>query len=82
MFYKLQPFICLVIAIFSLSHLVHDFFLLRDTYVEKRLLQEKEEEKREETLSRLKALIELAEEKILDSTLRDRYLSLNDKLNK
>jgi hypothetical protein len=82
MFYKLQPYLCLIIAIFLICYLVHDIFLFRETEVEERVLQEKEEEKREETLSRLKTLIELAEEKNLDRNLRDRYLFLNHKLNK
>jgi len=82
MFYKLQPYLCLIIAIFLICYLVHDICFIRETEVEKRVLQEKEDEKRDETLSRLKALIKLVEEKNLDGKLRNRFLSLNHKLNK
>ena len=82
MFYKLQPYLCLIIALFLICYLVHDICLYRETEVEKRVLQEKEEEKKEETFSRLKALTTLVEEKSLDSNLIDRYLLLNHKLNK
>lgn len=81
MLFKLQPFICLSIALFLIGVFIHDLYVFHKTQIEKTMIGKKEKEVEEKTLSRLKALIRLVEEEDLDEKLKKRLIDLNHKLN-
>jgi len=80
MFSQLNPYLCALVSLYLMCSFAYDICDYHKLQTAKRTHLERQEEIREETRSRLRNLIELAEKEDIDSDDTRRWLELNSRL--
>ena len=82
MFSQMKPYLCALVSLYLMCCLAHDIWDYHKLQTEDSVQLKREQRTKQETLSRLRTLIQLEEKEDINSQNRRRWTELSNRLKK